>query len=265
MTNIYLSRLFPRSNSCFSLRRGNALQSSVLRLRGEMFLLDAGLGTPRICMQDELTGESENNRATRFENKVGFLGKSKIKVRAGARYNNNDVAWFFKNNAAAWFFKNNAAGKSKIKVHILERLFIDLVSGESMIKERAAARFNDLVGSTDVAAGELLLLPRRFRQIRAWMEVIKIWQTKKVKGIIIKKIKGGYSVAIAGFITFLPFRPLKRLPFRRKGKWKMEMRRLRKMEMQRQALSNGRFNIERYDPKWMNIVVSLPAEDQRRT
>ena len=46
---------------------------------------------------------------------------------------------------------------------------------------------------------------------------------------------------------------------------KMEMRRLRKMEMQRQALSNGRFNIERYDPKWMNIVVSLPAEDQRRT
>ncbi|KAI3787542.1 hypothetical protein L1987_42086 [Smallanthus sonchifolius] len=57
-------------------------------------------------------------------------------------------------------------------------------SGESLIKERAATRLNDLVGSTDVVAGEplLLLLPRRFTQNRAWMELNKIWRTnKKVK------------------------------------------------------------------------------------
>ncbi|KAJ9181687.1 hypothetical protein P3X46_009791 [Hevea brasiliensis] len=268
MTSIYLNRSFPRANSSFSLFRGNALQSSVLRLRGKMFLLDAGLGTPIICMQDELTGVPKN-RATRFENKVGSLGKSMIKERAAARLKKKDVAWYFKNKVTACFFKNKVAGESMIKEHILERFFIDLVAGESMIKERAAARFNDLVGSTDVVAGEPLLLPRRFIQIRAWMELIKIWRTKKkVKGFYIKKIKGGYSVAIAGFITFLPFRPLKR-----KGTWKKEsrrrwrkiMERRRQMEMQRRALLNGRFNIERYDPKWMNIVVSLPAEDQRRT
>lgn len=79
---------------------------------------------------------------------------------------------------------------------ILERFFIDLVAGESLINERAAARFNDLVGSTDVVAGEpLLLLPRRFRQNRAWMELNKIERTKaKIKGFIIEKVKGGYSV-----------------------------------------------------------------------
>jgi hypothetical protein len=68
---------------------------------------------------------------------------------------------------------------------------LDLVAGESLIKERAAARVKDLVGSTDVVAGEpLLLLPRRFRQNRAWMELNKIWRTKtKVKGLIIKKKK----------------------------------------------------------------------------
>ncbi|KAG6736843.1 hypothetical protein POTOM_060223 (mitochondrion) [Populus tomentosa] len=76
---------------------GNALQSEVLRLREEMFLVNAGLGTPRICMQDELTGVPIN-RATRFTNKVGFL------------------------------------------------------AGESLIKERAATWFKDLVGSTDVVA-----------------------------------------------------------------------------------------------------------------
>uniref|UniRef100_A0A6N2NJE7 H(+)-transporting two-sector ATPase n=1 Tax=Salix viminalis TaxID=40686 RepID=A0A6N2NJE7_SALVM len=78
--------------------RGNALQSEVLRLRKNV-LVNAGLGTPRICMQDELTGVPIN-RATRFTNKVGFL------------------------------------------------------AGESLIKERAATWFKDLVGSTDVVAGE---------------------------------------------------------------------------------------------------------------
>ncbi len=182
MMSIYLSRSFPRSNSSFFLCSGNALQSEVLRLREEMFLVDAGLGTPRICMQDEPTGVPIN-RATRFENKVGSL---------------------------------------------------DVVAGESPIKERAAARFNDLVGSLDVVAGEpLLLLPRRFRQNRAWMELNKIWRTNtKVKGFIIEKVKGGYSVAIASFITFLPFRPLIR-----------------------RRISNDRFTIESINPKRTNIVV----------
>ena len=198
MMSIYLSRLFSRSNSSFFLCSGNALQSEVLRLREEMFLVDAGLGTPRICMQDELTGVPIN-RATRFENKVGFL--------------------------------DLVAGESLIKEQILERFFIDLVAGESLIKERAAARFNDLVGSTDVVAGEpLLLLPRRFRQNRAWMELNKIERTKaKIKGFIIEKVKGGSSVAIAGFITFLPFR-------------------------RRQRRSNDRFAIESINPKKTNIV-----------
>lgn len=179
MMSIYLSRSFPRSNSSFFLCSGNALQSEVLRLREEMFLVDAGLGTPRICMQDEPTGVPIN-RATRFENKVG----------------SRDVV----------------AGESLIKKRILERFFIDVVAGESLIKERAAARFNYLVGSRDVVAGEpLLLLPRRFRQNLAWMELNKIWRTNtKVKGFIIEKVKGGYSVAIAGFITFLPFRRFKK-------------------------------------------------------
>jgi len=201
MMSIYLSRLFPRSNSSYFYCSGNALQSDVLRLREEMFLVDTGLGNPRICMQDELTGVPIN-RATRFENKVGFM--------------------------------DLVGGESLIKERILERLFIDLVGGESLIKERAAARFNDLVGSQDLVAGEpLLLLPRRFRQKRVWMELNKIWRTNtKVKGFFIKKKKGGFLVAIAGFFAFLPFR----------RRWK-------------KGISNYRFTIESINPKKMNIVV----------
>ncbi|XP_027364469.1 uncharacterized protein LOC113871577 [Abrus precatorius] len=204
MMSIYLSRSFLRSNSSLFLCSGKALQSEVLRLGEEMFLVDAGPGTPRICMQDEPTGVPIN-RAARFENKVGSL--------------------------------DLVAGESLIKKKILERFFIDLVAGESLIKERAAARFNDLVGSTDVVAGEpLLLLPRRFRQNRAWMELNKIWRTNtKVKGFILEKVKGGYSVAIAGFITFLPFR------FHNKRR--------------RKKISNDRFTIKSINPKRTNIVV----------
>lgn len=98
-----------------------------------------------------------------------------------------------------------------------------------------ATRFENKVGSTDVVAGEpLLLLPRRFRQNRAWMELNKIWRTNtKVKGLIIKKRKGGYSVAIAGFLTFLPFR----------------------RSRNRKRKSNARFTIERINPKRGNIAV----------
>ncbi|YP_004849347.1 ribosomal protein S1 (mitochondrion) [Cucumis sativus] len=170
-----------------------------------MFLVDAGPGTPIICMQDEPTGVPIN-RAARFEthSAVGSL--------------------------------DLVAGESLLKEQILERFFIDLVAGESLLKERAAARLNDyLVGSTDVVAGEpLFLLPRRFRQNRAWMELNKIWQTnQKVKGFIIEKVKGGYSVAIAGFITFLPFR----------------------RPLIRQRISNDRFTIKSINPKRTNIIL----------
>lgn len=202
MMSIYLSRSFPRSNSSFFLCSGKALQSEVVRLREEMFLVDTGLGNPRICMQDELTGV-KINRATRFENTVEFL--------------------------------HLVARESRIKKRILERFFIDLVARESRIKERAAARFNALVGSTDLVAGEpLLLLPRRFRQKRAWIEINKIWRKNtKVKGFIFKKIKGGYSVAIAGFFAFLPGRHFKK----------------------KKKLNNYQFIIESINPKKMSMVV----------
>jgi hypothetical protein len=156
-----------------------------------MFLVDAGLGTPRICMQDEPTLEGVPiHRATRFENQVGSL---------------------------------------------------NVGDGQSLIKERTATGFHSFFGSLDVVAGEPLLLPRKFRLFRAWMELKKIWRTNrcgKVKGLILDKVKGGYSVAIAGFITFLPFRSLKK-----KGR------------------ENDRFTIDSLHPK-PNIVVLL--EDQTR-
>ncbi|KAK8950661.1 hypothetical protein KSP39_PZI004058 [Platanthera zijinensis] len=116
-----------------------------------------------------------------------------------------------------------------------EKMFlVDLVAGESLRKEQAATRFPDFGGSLNVLVGEpLILLPRRFRKNQAWVELKKIWQmNKKFKGFLIDKVKGGYSVAIAGFITFIPFYPLIT-----------------------QRIANVRFTIESINPKRTNIVV----------
>ena len=95
-----------------------------------------------------------------------------------------------------------------------------------------------ILWTLDVAAGEPRLLPQRFRQNRAWIELKKIWRTKKkVKGFIIKKIKGGYSVAIAGFITFLPF----------------------KKALHKKRIANDRFTIDSIKPTRRDIVIIVTS------
>lgn len=193
--SIYFSRSFPRSNSSFFLSSGYASKSSVIRLREDKFLVDTGLGTPKIRMKDELTNVPQYRRTARFENKVGYSF-------------------------------NVVAGESTLKKRRnYERFFKDLVAGESRIKERAANNLNSFLGPLDVAAGEPLVLPRRFRQNLAQKGVKQILRTKRnnyklalrltlkqaerrLKGFLlnkakIKKIKG-YSVAIAGLIIFMP-------------------------------------------------------------
>uniref|UniRef100_A0A8I6WV11 Ribosomal protein S1 n=1 Tax=Hordeum vulgare subsp. vulgare TaxID=112509 RepID=A0A8I6WV11_HORVV len=95
-----------------------------------------------------------------------------------------------------------------------------------------------ILWTLDVAAGEPRLLPQRFRQNRAWIELKKIWRTKKnVKGFSIKKIKGGYSVAIAGFITFLPF----------------------KKALHKKRIANDRFTIDSIKPTRRDIVIIVTS------
>jgi hypothetical protein len=131
-------------------------------------------------MKDELTGVPTNG-AMRFENRVGFVAR--------------------------------APRELLIKKYLLERYFIDLVAGKSLIKEQAVARCSSLARSADVVvSGEpLLLLPRRYRQEHARFELNRLWETdRKVRGFILNKVRGGFSVAIAGFIAFYPFRRRKR-------------------------------------------------------
>ncbi|KAF5188402.1 hypothetical protein FRX31_022012 [Thalictrum thalictroides] len=182
--SIYMSRLFPKSNSSFLLQSGNALKSTVLRLKEDTYLVDAGPGTPRICMGKELTRiPISKTKSSRFETKVG-IGSTNV---------------------------TNSEESAIVKKSVMERMFVDLHAGDSRSKEQAAIRFQSLVsGYTDVVSGEPieLILPKRFRQKQAWIELNMAWRRRdtKLNGIVVDRVRGGYAVAIAGYITFLPLR-----------------------------------------------------------
>lgn len=59
-----------------------------------------------------------------------------------------------------------------------------------------------------------IILPKPLNNKIVWIELTKIWRDRdEVEGLISNPMKGGYVVAIAGFIAFLP-----RSLFRRSGK-----------------------------------------------
>ncbi|XP_057806235.1 ribosomal protein S1, mitochondrial-like [Salvia miltiorrhiza] len=175
--SVYMSRLFPKSNSSFFLQSGNALKAKAVRLREDTYLIDAGVGRPRTALPNELIDPPKSAGPAAFSTKVGFL--------------------------------NPTRGESTVKNSLLQRCFVDLVTGDSRTKQHAAARFDDMVGQTDAACGgeQPLLLPRSFRKQRAWTELQHKWKfNRKVKGFIAGKVRGGYSVGIAGYLAFLPAR-----------------------------------------------------------
>lgn len=175
--SVYMSRLFPKSNSSFFLQSGTALKAKAVRLREDTYLIDAGVGRPRTALANELIDPPKSAGPATFTTKVGFL--------------------------------NPLRGESTVKNSLLQRCFVDLVTGDSRTKQHAAARFDDMVGQTDAACGgdQPLLLPRRFRKQRAWMELQNKWKfNRKVNGFIAGKVRGGYSVGIAGYLAFLPAR-----------------------------------------------------------
>ncbi|KAI3935438.1 hypothetical protein MKW98_027578 [Papaver atlanticum] len=125
------------------------------------------------------------------------------------------------------------------RMKILERFFIDLVAGDQFSQDRASSRFTSLVGSTDEMSLE--------RRNRAWSELNMCWRKNiKVKGFIMEKIRGGFSVGIAGFIAFIP-----------------QKRMTNNFGGGMMGVLPDRFIIETIDVKKMKIVVS-PAQQPFR-
>ncbi|KAG9143968.1 hypothetical protein Leryth_024775 [Lithospermum erythrorhizon] len=97
---------------------------------------------------------------------------------------------FPKSNSSLSLCKG-AAIKSLV-LRLREDTFV-LDTGDAVMKERAASKFNDMVGSSDVvkAVEPHILLPRRFRHKLAWSQLTQIWRRNgSIKGFILDKVRG---------------------------------------------------------------------------
>jgi ribosomal protein S1 len=71
-------------------------------------------------------------------------------------------------------------------------------------------RFILEIKDVEVFGKPKMLLPkpqeRKCRSKLVWTELTKIWRSDRnlIKGFILNSVKGGYAVAIAGHIAFLP-------------------------------------------------------------
>ncbi|KAF9592065.1 hypothetical protein IFM89_011815 [Coptis chinensis] len=194
-----LSRSYLKSNASFLLCNGQALKATASHVIDGTYSVDSGIGSPKLCSKDELISTPN----TTFETKVGF--------------------------------QNTRPKEQLIRSRVLQKLFVDIVAGDDRTKEKSTARFKSMVGATkDTVPGEpTILLPQRFRQVRAWEELNQIWRmNRKVKGFLLKKVRAGYLIAIAGYITFLPFR-----------------------RVNPRRLANDQFTIDSIGPKKNNMVV----------
>eukprot|EP00252_Welwitschia_mirabilis_P014874 TRINITY_DN3292_c0_g1_i1.p1 TRINITY_DN3292_c0_g1~~TRINITY_DN3292_c0_g1_i1.p1 ORF type:complete len:222 (-),score=11.49 TRINITY_DN3292_c0_g1_i1:347-1012(-) len=219
--SVYTARLFAKSNSSISLRTGQALKASINKLG----VMDTGLGKPVSCSENELVRSRSPATDGSRNATVGYLDRSE--ARLGFLHALRSIT----GTSTAGAFRP----QSIPSLRDCELIFVDLMAGDDFARSRALSRAKDILGCPSLGeeGSPLVIPPRSFRQMRVWVEIHKAWRyNKKVKGFILDKVQGGYAVAIAGFIAFLPGTLVKN-----------------------KTVTNYRYIIENINPRNMSIVV----------
>jgi len=169
-----LVQIYRQSNSSLDQLRGNTLLTSpeLVQARKHQYLLNSGLKESIICMAADLNQLSCK--------KNGFVPESK---RFGSKQSFQKIEH---NASYLTSSKNKPSHTNDDYNHVIQ------------------------VDKTDVYGEFNLVLPKRLHQIRKrvliWNELATIWKSSqnRIKGYILNGINGGFSVAIAGRIAFLP-------------------------------------------------------------
>nr|UQV94643.1 ribosomal protein S subunit 1 [Haplopteris ensiformis]UQV94657.1 ribosomal protein S subunit 1 [Haplopteris ensiformis]UQV94741.1 ribosomal protein S subunit 1 [Haplopteris ensiformis] len=87
-----------------------------------------------------------------------------------------------------------------------------------------------------------IILPKLLNKEIVWIELTKIWRDRdKVKGLILNSMKGGYAVAIAGFVAFL-LRSLFRKRKSKRNKFYLLINKQERFLNKQEIFCRGRFH-----------------------
>jgi hypothetical protein len=252
------AKLFKQSNSSLYSLRGNVIDCSIELTRGNIIYLETGLKSATACFQSELKRGDYGPpffEPTLAPTKQNLLKDTKIpektthKISAGALLSRSSTG----DRRSALPQKSSLGPKAKRPLGAPLRPYQSLgprAQGQKKQKDTIDTTYsyklyNVAIEDLEVFGEPKLLLPKSLQTIRkrklVWSELSKVWcsSQNRIRGFILNSVKGGYAVAIAGHIAFLP----KSLLIKSYGQSKFRF-----------------FSILNMNPSFQNIVVKeLPS------
>ena len=215
------SKLFQHSNSSLYSLRGSVLDCSIEFSRGNIIYLNTGLKSTTVCFQSELNSTKELELIAATQHEVQTTSSQ--------------------SEAALQCFAQSHRFTQPTKIQTTA------ITNKNMV-------YNVAIENLDIFGEAKLVLPKSLSIIRkrklVWSELTKLWHSSKnrVRGFLFNSVKGGFAVAIAGHIAFLP----KSLLIKRYGQSKFRF-----------------FSIVNMNPSFQNIVIkelaSTAEEKQLRS
>lgn len=222
------TKIFKKSNSSIYHLKGCVLDCSIEQIRGNNVIVDTGMRTSFVCSQDELTqGPSVAVRIAGFTADCGSWNSKNSKSTNKHKYTTlrgralpqkfSLRTMLPKDHARLGEFKQNL-NSTKYPSFICEQknpqvTLLNLnCENCSTTTQKLGTCIIGIEEKRSTQSGELTFTPPKFieklsRRKLIWTELTNIWRTSsknRVRGFILNSVNGGFAVALAGYIAFLP-------------------------------------------------------------
>jgi hypothetical protein len=230
------AKLFSKSNSSIHQLQGNVLDCMIEQRRASRVIINTGLRTPFVCFRDELGEEArlasgaKKNRALVDDNRDNFFPvrpvqpKSTQRIGADSRRLANEVPHAMRIAArlrdhsqkidASWDLLQRKRKTVEFDTREARFGFLGFLTHHYEYEDPYRQR-SCIIGIEEKRStfnGEFICSPpksmeKASRRKLVWTEFTKLLHSNaknRIKGFILNSVNGGYAVAIAGYIAFLP-------------------------------------------------------------
>ena len=218
-SHMNFAKLFHKSNSSINQLQGNVLDCSIEQIRGNKVIVDTGMRASFVCFRDELS--------LRASASVGIVGYKFSRIGpSGSNNQNGRILLSDLKNLPSRY----EASPTLREVDSPPFGEVSLRRRRRDQHARQDAETSDfgrpcVIGVEEKRSslsGELICsAPKTMEKISkrklVWTELTKLWRTSvknrmkarlrldgSIPGFILNSVNGGYAVAIAGYIAFLP-------------------------------------------------------------
>lgn len=225
------ANLFQKSNSSISQIQGSILKSTVEYKNRNRVFLDTGMRTPLLCLEDELCSSFYQQRTEPFIQKTSSSkdypkrGQSRSTLPEGIKsflilktsHCIQDKLHFqlFKQNLKFqlnFFLKKQRPRTQNLEIRFISQNVQEILDKSTNYQQKSKEYLVGVEQKRSFFTRDYLCIPPKSmnyisQRKLVWTELSNEWRTgikNRIKGFILNSVNGGYAVALAGYIAFLP-------------------------------------------------------------